>query len=272
MGCSDSRQVDRIDSVAPKHNNSSSNHNAHNNNRAADITSRSTLGLSTVSNLSEAPEVSGHDASVSPYVGSESAMAEGWRRDARSGEENISSGAASCGINYSEALSNEPIPHAGFGVPRGPATATTLFHEDMSLAELTEVEPLANGGFCVVCSCLYRGQRAVLKVPRPRGPEGAVADLLMEIAIYKRISARGGHPNIACAFGSGYHLQQGEQVPFIVLERLEGGSLAEALERSRPLHDAWSDPLGRLPVALELADALVFLHNDAVPGGFVLHR
>lgn len=271
MGCSDSRQVDRIDSIAPKHNNSS-NHNAHTHNRAADITSRSTIGLSTISNLSEAPEDSGHDSSASPYFDSASATTEGWRRGAQSEEENISSGAASSGINYVQARSNEPIPHAGFGVSRGGATATMLFHEDMSLAELTEVEPLANGGFCVVCSCLYRGRRAVLKVPRPRGPEGAVADLLMEIAIYKRISERGGHPNIARAFGSGYHLQEEEQVPFIVLERLEGGSLAEALERSRPLHDAWSDPLGRLPVALELADALAFLHNDAVPGGFVLHR
>lgn len=143
----------------------------------------------------------------------------------------------------------------------------------MSLAELSDVAPLDHGGFCVVCSCTYRGQRAVLKVPKPQGPEGAAADLLTEIAIYKRVSEQGGHPNIAHAYGSGFHLQQGKQTPFLVLERLDGGSLAKALERSRRAgYDTWSDPVGRLPVALELADALAFLHNEAVPGGFVLHR
>ncbi|CAN0303484.1 unnamed protein product [Hapterophycus canaliculatus] len=57
---------------------------------------------------------------------------------------------------------------------------------------------------------------------------------------------------------------------------LEGGNLAQAIERSRKSDagggDLWSDPVPRLPVALELADALHFLHCEAIPGGFVLHR
>ena len=177
--------------------------------------------------------------------------------------------AAACrGINYGGA------PHSGGGAFASVDVTrrSAFFHENMSLADLSEVAPLDHGGFCVICSCTYRGQRAVLKVPKPQGPESAVADLLTEIAIYKRVSEQGGHPNIAHAYGSGFHLQQGVQMPFLVLERLDGGSLAKALERSRPAYDVWSDPVGRLPVALELADALAFLHNKAVPGGFVLHR
>lgn len=147
-----------------------------------------------------------------------------------------------------------------------------MFREDLSLADFTEVAPLSHGGFCVVCSCYYLGRRAVLKVTRPRGPPGTVQDLLMEIAIYQRISRRGGHPNIAQPLGCGSHVQEGERTPFLVLERLDGGTLEKAFEQSTPLQDAWSNPIGRLPVALELADALVFLHNDAVPGGAILHR
>lgn len=144
-----------------------------------------------------------------------------------------------------------------------------MFRENIPLGELTEVAPLGHGGFCVICSCIYRGQRAVLKVTRPEGPEGAVEDLLMEIDIYKQIVRRGGHPNITQAYGSGSHVQQGRQTPFLVLERLDGGTLEKAFEQSST---AWSDPIGRLPVALEVANALVYLHFEAVPGGVIMHR
>lgn len=147
-----------------------------------------------------------------------------------------------------------------------------MFHENMPLEELAEVAPMTQGGFCVICSCTYRGHRAVLKITRPRGPAGAAQDLLREIELYKRIDRMGGHPNMAKAFGSGVHVQQGEPAPFLVLERLSGGTLEQTFEKSLPLNNTWSNPIGRLPVALELADALVFLHYEAVPGGVVLHR
>lgn len=150
--------------------------------------------------------------------------------------------------------------------------ATGSFIENLSLAELTELQPLTNGGFCLICSCVFRGQRAVLKVPRINGPQGAACDLLTEIEIYKQISAQGGHPNLTRAFGSGYHLQEGQPTPFLLLERLDGGSLAQALGRSRPIANMSKDPAHRLPMALELAEAICFLHNQVIPGGFVLHR
>lgn len=150
-----------------------------------------------------------------------------------------------------------------------------VFNENVSLAELTEVEPFAHGGFCVICSCVYRGRRAVLKIAKPagsssRGP-AAVQDLLTEISIYRQIAYRGGHPNITRAYGTGQHVQPGESSPspFLLLEKLEGGTLESAFERSTTL---WSDPTARLPVAIELADAMVFLHGAAIPGGVILHR
>eukprot|EP00903_Cladosiphon_okamuranus_P005592 g5564.t1 len=160
----------------------------------------------------------------------------------------------------------------GVGGAAAVAPSIDVFQEHLPLEMLMDVAPLDRGGFCVVCSCTYLGRRAVLKVPKLDGPDSAVADLLMEISIYRRISERGGHPNIAQAYGSGFHLVEGRPTPFLVLELLEGGNLAKALEQSRPKSDTWSDPIPRLPVALELADALQFLHFEAVPSGFVLHR
>lgn len=158
--------------------------------------------------------------------------------------------------------------------------AAPSFEENVSLSELTAVEPLAHGGFCVVCSCVYRARRAILKTTRPAaagssspsGSSEAVEDLLTEISIYRQIAQRGGgHPNIARAFGAGFHVQAGEAspTPFLLLEKLDGGTLEDAFGRSTAL---WSDPVGRLPVAVELAEALVFLHGSAIPGGVVLHR
>jgi len=149
------------------------------------------------------------------------------------------------------------------------------FDDNVPLSELTRVEPLAQGGFCIICSCVYRAQRAVLKITKPHNASnrnnGAVEDLLAEISIYRQIAQRGGHPNIARAFGAGFHVQPGESspTPFLLLERLDGGTLESAFERSTVL---WSDPVGRLPVAIELAEALVFLHESAIPDAVVLHR
>lgn len=149
------------------------------------------------------------------------------------------------------------------------------FEENVSLASLTAVEPFAHGGFCVICSCVYRAQRAILKITKPAGSSsrssGASEDLLAEISVYRRIAQRGGHPNVARAFGAGFHVQPGEAspTPFLLLEKLDGGTLEDAFERSTAL---WSDPVARLPVAIELAEALVFLHGAAIPGGVVLHR
>ena len=178
-------------------------------------------------------------------------------------------------VPFSDCFGTTTTATGATGVTRGGgvfAPSTDVFQENLPLEMLMDVAALDRGGFCVVCSCTYLGRRAVLKVPKLEGPDSAVADLLMEINIYKRISERGGHPNIAKAYGSGFHLVEGKPTPFLVLELLEGGNLAKALERSRPQSDTWSDPVPRLPVALELADAMHFLHFEAVPSGFVLHR
>ena len=283
MGCTDSRQHHHH-----QHGHGSYNRNSKGPDGTASSTTKTSLSSISTRNFgdftSDASHTSGSSLSMSQ---------EDWRRRPLSGggggEEgdyhqhhgaslSMSPGdgddhASPCGINYPPSASGGAF--ASFDVTLGGSSSAgvRIFHENMSLAELSDVAPLDHGGFCVVCSCTYRGQRAVLKVPKPQGPEGAAADLLTEIAIYKRVSEQGGHPNIAHAYGSGFHLQQGKQTPFLVLERLDGGSLAKALERSRRAgYDTWSDPVGRLPVALELADALAFLHNEAVPGGFVLHR
>lgn len=151
-------------------------------------------------------------------------------------------------------------------------STTPTFTENIPLGELTELTPLAGGGFCVICSCSFRGLQAVLKIPRLQSSERAVDDLLAEIHVYRLISALGGHPNIAKAFGAGFHPQQGRQVPFLLLERLQGGTLTQILDINHPLRSSWESPVHRLQMALHIAEGICFLHNNVVSGGFILHR
>lgn len=146
------------------------------------------------------------------------------------------------------------------------------FTENILVEELSQLQPLATGGFCIICSCVYRCEQVVVKVPRPDGPRGAIEDLFAEIHAYRLISARGGHANITRAIGAGIYLQGDQEIPFLILERLEGGTLDRMLDRSHEECSVWHDPRHRLGVALDIAEAISFLHNDVIPGGFILHR
>ncbi|CAM9168478.1 unnamed protein product [Discosporangium mesarthrocarpum] len=159
---------------------------------------------------------------------------------------------------------------------------------DLQIDELENMEFLANGGFCVVYSCVFRGQGAVLKTPRNDCPDpiGAVEDLKREIATYERLATGGGNVRLCEAFGSGtYTTVTGVNKPFLVLERLEDDTLAHVLDATRGQkikktrarrRGGVCPPLAflseRLQLGLELAQSLVYLHDEAIPGGVVIHR
>ncbi|CAM9613949.1 unnamed protein product [Discosporangium mesarthrocarpum] len=172
--------------------------------------------------------------------------------------------------------------------PRSSKDVPPKFLSDISLDELTKVQPLASGGFSVVYSCVFRGKVAVLKTPRMDcvDPEGAVADLKREIATYRRLASGGGNARLCKAFGSGMYVVNGEKRPFIVLERLKDYTLGHVLNAMRRAQAGGvkinkrrgtiCPPLlslaERLQLGLELAQSLVYLHDEAVPGGFIIHR
>lgn len=164
---------------------------------------------------------------------------------------------------------------------------------DLRSAEITVKEHIADGGYCMVLACEMRfrstaisshNSPAAIKMPLDRcdDPAEAVADLSNEIAILKQL---GYHPHLIGVFGAGGTRggTSAVSVPFIVLERLQKKNLAQQLGTDR------EDPslLGRartrkvrgrfpfrrrLGLGLQLATLLRYLHWEAVPNSFVIHR
>ena len=129
---------------------------------------------------------------------------------------------------------------------------------DVGIGGISEATEIGRGGFGVV----YRAREADL------GRTVAVKVLHGGLDEPRRgrfdrerhaMGSLSGHPHIVTVFRTGF-CQSGR--PFLVMEYLEGGSLADHLERFGPL--PWRE-VGRLGV--EIADALVRAHEAGV-----LHR
>lgn len=112
----------------------------------------------------------------------------------------------------------------------------------------------------------------------PCSPSG-VECLLKEIKLLMRLD---DHPHLCAAYGAGGWRHGGDK-PFIVLERLEDKNLAQKC--GIDLYDASvlakykqgklraNLPFRRrLEFGLQLAELLRYLHNESIPGGFVVHR
>jgi len=135
---------------------------------------------------------------------------------------------------------------------------------------------------CKLFLAQYYGQTVVVKLPREdcKQPEHALKDLMTEIETLSKLR----HKHIVRFLGSGTRILSPEQsVPFLILEYLEHGTLTDFLGTSTGLGEGWEmwrrkgrrqkfTFLDRLGCAYELAEALSYLHNEAMPGHLVLHR
>lgn len=151
---------------------------------------------------------------------------------------------------------------------------------DLLLTDLSMDHHIANGGYCTVLACQLHGKRAAIKMPRAdcSNPEGGIADLNNEIAILKRLSR---HPHLTTVYGAGGTRAGG--MPFLVLERLQTTNLCQQLGtdaadahvlacvRTQRVRKRF--PFRRrLDLGLQLVLLLRYLHREAVPNGFVVHR
>ena len=132
------------------------------------------------------------------------------------------------------------------------------------LEELTEV---GRGGFGIV----YRAHQPALgRVVAVKVVVGVLDDRVRER--FERegraMGALSGHPNIVTVYTTG--LTKDNQ-PYLVMEYLEAGSLADRLERDGPL--PWSEVLEigtKLAGALEAAHCAGVLHRDIKPGNVLI--
>lgn len=134
---------------------------------------------------------------------------------------------------------------------------------DLGIAGISEATPVGQGGFGVV----YRArQEAVGRT---------VAVKLLSVATlgdeerrrFERecqvLGALSGHPNIVAVFDSGI---SSEQRPYLIMEYLSGGTLADGLKRDGPVSWQVAAALGvKLAAALAAAHAAAILHRDVKP-------
>lgn len=145
---------------------------------------------------------------------------------------------------------------------------------------LKHVEFYVDGGHNWLYSAELNGKPVVVKIvkPRSRNDPMAIEDLERELRIHARLN----HENIVELVGAGLK-PQGER--FIVLEKLDGGTLSQMLGFNRKRaekkntifkNDKGSrEPLSYIDVlkhARWLSSALQYCHSKAFPGSMVLHR
>lgn len=119
----------------------------------------------------------------------------------------------------------------------------------------TPIDILGRGGFGVVHRAAddVHGREVAVKVLGRIGDESARRRFDRERRAMGTLS---GHPNIGVVYTSGF---TANEEPYIVMEMIRGGSLAERLEREGPLPEAEVIELG-----ITLADALQHAHDGGV--------
>lgn len=110
------------------------------------------------------------------------------------------------------------------------------------------------------------GRKVALKVLKPEQAQKkeAVARLRHEARVVSQI----GHPNICEVFDIG-QLEDG--VPYLVMERLRGETLAQRIERGGPQRlDEMADVMTQILAALEVAHRKNVIHRDMKPDNIFL--
>jgi len=137
-----------------------------------------------------------------------------------------------------------------------PAVALDVFDYE----QLECVEFLASGAFSHVFSARYRGKAVVVKLLREQYKESHVT--LKQMRFEQTLLSQLQHPNIVEFVGTGVY----NGVPFTVLERLD-----ETLNQ-RIAGEVKLTLLEALGYAKAIGEALVYLHEEALPGQVTLHR
>ena len=146
---------------------------------------------------------------------------------------------------------------------------------DLQWRQLQNVEYLTDGGSSWVHTAVLQGRPVVVKTLKPECQDVSVA--LSEIEAELNVHARLDHENIVRLVGAG---TTSKNVRFLVLERLDGGTLSQMLGYDTRIRDRrrrfWKRKhfsfVDMLRIARSIARAMVYCHEEAVPGSIVIHR
>ena len=146
---------------------------------------------------------------------------------------------------------------------------TTFGIEDR---DFSEVKFLSTGSNAIVYTGIQENTFVAVKMLRPnilvKNRKVAIQEMNLECQILCKVD----HPNIIRIFGAG-------EVPrkFLMMEYLSGGTLDSLLKQNQELSNALhTQPglpwLSSLDIAMELASALQYLHDEVHPSARIIHR
>jgi len=146
---------------------------------------------------------------------------------------------------------------------------------DLKWSQLRNVEYLTDGANSWIHTAVMNGKPVAVKTLKPECQDmaHAINEIEDELAIHSKLK----HNNIVKLYGAGT-TSKGHR--FIVLERLDGGTLTQVLGYDTRIRDRrrrfWKKKNFALKEVLSyaraLADALAYCHGRALPNGMILHR
>jgi serine/threonine protein kinase len=187
--------------------------------------------------------------------------------------------------NHHPAMMVSQSEHIGAHIDPGPPIAirhqrverfsVTGAQLDLQWRQLLNVEYLTDGGNSWIHTAVYNGKPVVVKTLKPECQDVALAinEIEGELAVHSRLN----HLNIVSLIGAG---TTRKGVRFIVLERLDGGTLTQMMGYDTRIRDRrrrfWRKKqfsfLDVIRVARSIAEAMRYCHEEAIPGCIVLHR
>jgi len=174
---------------------------------------------------------------------------------------------------------SEHVPSVGPSIAirhqRVDRTSVTGAKLDLQWRQLQNAEYLTDGGNSWIHTAVFNGKPVVVKTLKPECQDVAVAinEIEGELAVHSRLN----HTNIVSLIGAG---TTSRGVRFVVLERLDGGTLTQMLGYDTRIRDRrrrfWRRKqfafLDVLRIARSIAEAMAYCHEEAIPGSVVLHR
>jgi serine/threonine protein kinase len=171
--------------------------------------------------------------------------------------------------------SQAPSAMMRFQQPRLDRYSVTGAQLDLQWRQLRNVEYLTDGGNSWIHTAVFDGKPVVVKTLKPECQDVALAinEIEGELSVHSRLH----HPNIVELLGAG---TTSKGVRFVVLERLDGGTLSQRLGYDTRIRDRrrrfWRKKhfsyLDVLRIARSIAQAMAYCHEEAIPGSVVLHR
>lgn len=146
---------------------------------------------------------------------------------------------------------------------------------DLKWSQLRNVEYLTDGANSWIHTAVMNGKPVAIKTLKPECQDlaHAINEIEDELAIHSKLR----HKNIVHLYGAGT-TSKGHR--FLVLERLDGGTLTQVLGYDTRIRDRrrrfWKKKnfalKDVLTYARALADALAYCHGRALTNGMILHR